>query len=76
VPTDGSYQNGFRDAELKGIRSMLGDIREKLNGLDKKLDGHMVADAGLRTSVKVLWGAAAAYGVSILGLALHALFGG
>lgn len=72
---DRDYKNGRRDATLAMVQETLDEIKASLAALGNKLDGHILRDAGLRTQVKVLWAAAAVYGVTILGLALKVVLG-
>jgi hypothetical protein len=69
-----TYENGWRAAEIKGICESLAEMKKQLAGIDEKLNGHLLSDANVRAHIKVLWAAAAVYGVTILGLALKALF--
>jgi len=70
-----AYKNGKRDAQLEGIQDSLDDIKVGQIALSEKFDGHVKDESGIRTQLKVLWGAAGIYGVTIIGLALKVVWG-
>lgn len=70
-----AYENGKRAAQLESIQEGLDDIKATLADISRKLNASGVAMAGVRLQLKVLWAAAGVYGVTLLGLALKAVWG-
>jgi len=69
-----AFEDGKRAALLEVVQESLDEIKQGLTDLSRKLDAHILADAGIRTRLKVLWAAAGIYGVTIFGLALKVVW--